>query len=210
MIKPQDRFFSEGQGYFSLRENPIIKTHCNVWDWDQLQMIKIKGTTKLFPPDEDAEVPIFAQFTDYLSLEVRAITVNDDGLLTGVLTDLEEDDTLFVAYLLFSIVESLANCHTIQYSKLQELNQLGPGVDLSSYKDEFRIPQKIVFKFNSLEKPQRLQMAWNELNLLKSLPPRPNIISFDHVVLEDMESHVIGFTMKYIPGGTLADPKMPF
>lgn len=210
MIKPQDRFFSEGQGYFGLSENPITETHCNVWDWDQLRMVKVKGTAKLFPPDEDVEVPILAQFADYLTPEVRAITVDDDGLLTGVSTDPEEDDTLFVAYLPLSIVGSLADCHTIQYSKLQELDRLGPGVDLSSYENESGIPQKVVFKFNPLEKPQRLQMAWDELNLLQSLPPHPNIVPFDRVVLEDVESRVIGFTMKYIPGGTLANPKVPF
>lgn len=32
-------------------------------------MVKVKGTAKLFPPDEDVEVPIFAQFADYLSPE---------------------------------------------------------------------------------------------------------------------------------------------
>jgi hypothetical protein len=48
MIKPQDRFFSEGQGYFGPSDNPITETHCNVWDWDQLRMIKVKGTAKLF------------------------------------------------------------------------------------------------------------------------------------------------------------------
>lgn len=210
MIKPQDRFFSEGQGYFGLSENPNTETHCNVWDWDQLRMVKVKGTAKLFLPDEDIEVPILAQLADYLSPEVRAITVDDDGLLTGVSTDPEEDDTLFVAYLPFSIVGSLADCHAIQYSKLQELDRLGPGVDLSSYENESGIPQKVVFKFNPLEKPQRLQMAWDELNLLKSLPPHPNIVPFDRVVLEDVESRVIGFTMKYIPGGTLANLKVPF
>ena len=56
-------------------------------------------------------------------------------------------------------------------------------------------------------------MAWDEVNILKSLPPHPNIVPFDRVVLEDRESRVIGFTTKYNPGGTLADPtnlKIPF
>ena len=53
-------------------------------------------------------------------------------------------------------------------------------------------------------------MAWDELNLLKSLPPHPNIVPFDRVVLEDVESRVIGFTIKYIPGGTLDNSKQPF
>ena len=169
-------------------------------------MIKVKGTARLFPPDEDVEVPILARFADYLSPEVRAIAVDDDRLLTGVSTNPEEDDTLHVAYLPLSIVG--ADCRTIQHSKLKELDHLGPGVDLSSYEDESGAPQKVAFKFNILEKPLRLQMAWDELNLLKRLPPHPNIVPFDHVVLA--ESRVIGFTTQYIPGGTLNNPKIPF
>ncbi|CAG8195598.1 unnamed protein product [Penicillium olsonii] len=184
--------------------------YCNVWDWDQLRMVKVKGTAKLFPPEEDRELSVLAQFSDYLSPEVRAVIVDDDGLLTGVSTNPKEDDTLFLAYIPFSLCQSLAGCRTIQYSKLQELDRLGPFIDLVSYEEEYGIPQKVAFKFNVLNKPLRLQMAWDELNILKSLPPHPNIIPFDRVVLEDQESRVIGFTTKYIPGGTLANPKISF
>lgn len=76
-------------------------------------MVKVNGTAKLLQSDEDVEVPIFAQLADYLSSDVYSITVDDDGLLTGVSTDPEEDDTLFTAYLPFSILESLAGSCTI-------------------------------------------------------------------------------------------------
>ncbi|KOS42844.1 hypothetical protein ACN38_g6283 [Penicillium nordicum] len=207
MIEPDDRFFSEGQGYFGPRENPTTQTHCNVWDWDQLRWIKVKGTAKLFPPGEDVETSLLAQFADYLSPEVRAITVNDDGLLTGVSTDPEEDDTFFIGYLPLSLCQSLMGCSTVYFSQLQELDRLGPGVNLSSYDS-----QRVAFKFNPLGMIRRLHMSWNEMNLLSKLPPHPNIIPFDRIVLEDVQSRVIGFTTKYIPGGTLADanPKRPF
>ncbi|KAJ5205027.1 uncharacterized protein N7498_005906 [Penicillium cinerascens] len=207
MINPEERFFSEGQSYFGPRENPITETHCNVWDWDQLRLIKVKGTAKLFPPQEDVEISILAQFADYLSPEVRAITVDDDGLLIGISTDPEEDDTFFIGYIPFSLCYSLADCPTIYFSQLQELDRLGPGVDLVSYHD-----QRVAFKFNPLGMPRRIQMSWKEMNLLSKLPPHPNIVPFDRIVLEDVESRVIGFTTKYIPGGTLAnaDPKRPF
>lgn len=138
---------------------------------------------------------------------MRAITVDDNGLLTGVSTDPEEDDTFFVAYLPLSLCPSLANCPTIYFSQLQELDRLGPGVDLVSYNN-----QKVAFKFNPLGMPRRLQMSWKETNLLSKLPPHPNIVPFDRLVLEDAESRAIGFTTKYIPGGTLVDldPKTPF
>lgn len=210
MIKPQDRFFSERQGYFGTSDNPITETHWNVWDWDQLRLIKIKGTAKLFPPDDDVENRILSQFADYLSPEVRAVTVDDDGLLTGISTDPNEDDTTFLAYLPFTITPSLCNCRVIRYSKLQERDRLGPDVDLSLYEDESGNPQKVAFKFNPIPKDRRLQMAWDEVNLLKSLPTHPNIVPFDRVVLEDVESRVIGFTTKYIPGGTFENPTAPF
>jgi hypothetical protein len=207
MIDPQDRFFSEGQGYFGARENTCNKTHCNVWDWDQLRLIKVKGTTKIFPPQEDVETSILAQFADYLSTEVRAITVNDDGLLTGASTDPEEEDTFLVGYFHLSLCQSIANCHTTHFSQLRELDQLGPGVDFVSYND-----QRVTFKFNPLGMPRRLQMSWKEMNLLSKLPPHHDIKPFNRIVLEDVESRVIGLTTKYIPGGTLADadPKKPF
>lgn len=207
MIDPDERFFSEGQGYFGPRENPATETHCNVWDWDQLRLIKVKGTAKLFPPQEDVETSVLAKFADYLSPEVRAITVDDDGLLTGVSTDPEEDDTFFIGYLPFTLCQSLANCATVYHSELQELDRLGPGVDLSLYDDK-----KVAFKFNPLGMPRRLQMSWKEMNMLSKLPPHPNIITFGRIVLEDVQSRVIGFTTKNIPGGTLADadPKRPF
>ena len=211
MINPKERFFSEGQSYFGPREDPAAETHCNVWDWDQLRMVKVQGTAKLFPPEVDEEVNVLRPFADYLSLEIRAIIVDDDGLLTGVSTDPLDDNTMFIAYLPFSTVKSLANCRTVQYSRLQELDRLGPGVDLSSYKDESGHQQTVAFKFDPSSAKQRcLEMAWNEVNLLNVLPPHPNILPLDRIVLEDLESRIVGFTTPYIPGGTLENPNVPF
>ncbi|TVY89402.1 Casein kinase II subunit alpha' [Lachnellula willkommii] len=210
MIKPEERFFSDGGGYFGPLEDPKSECFLNVWDWDQLRMVKLKGTSKIFPPDENHEIRILAQFADYLSPEVRAVSINDDGLITGVSTDPEEDETFWVPYFRFATIPSLADCRTIQYSKLQELGRFGPNVDLSSYEDESGNHQTVAFKFNSWFKPKRMQMAWDELHLLKSLPPHPNLLRLDRVVLDDVESRVIGFTIKYIPGGTLETSKVPF
>ena len=151
MIKPQEIFLSDNQGYFGPPENPLTEAHCNVWDWDQLRMIKVKGSAKVLPPEEDKECLILAQFADHLSPQVRSITVDDDGLLTGVSTDPMEDDTPFIAYLSFSLIKlihgcSLADCRTIYYSKLEEIDRLGPGVDLVSYEDESGTPQRVAFK----------------------------------------------------------------
>ncbi|KAL3469309.1 kinase-like domain-containing protein [Aspergillus californicus] len=184
----------------------------SVWDWDRLQVVNLRGTAKVFPLDEDLEVQTLANLADHLSPKVYAISVDDDGLLTGASTDLEDDRSLFIAYLPLSMCPSLASCRTVLYSQLKEIDRIGPGVDLLSYKDESGVSQKVAFKFNPLQKRMRLQMAWDELHLLKSLPPHPNIVPFDCVVLDDGDvvPRVLGFTTKYIPGGTLKDPNVPF
>lgn len=89
-------------------------------------MIKVKGTAKLFPPEEDLEVPILAQFADYPAPQIHAVTVDNEGLISEVSTDPMEDDTEFIAYLPFSTTESLHSCRTVNYSRLQEIDRLGP------------------------------------------------------------------------------------
>lgn len=48
-------------------------------------------------------------------------------------------------------------------------------------------------------------MAWNEINAFAALPTHPNLLPLDRIVLDDFESRVVGFTTKFIPGGTLVD-----
>ncbi|KAJ5353223.1 hypothetical protein N7452_002197 [Penicillium brevicompactum] len=214
MIDPEDRFFSMGVS-FRCPRGPDSKAYADVWDWDQLRLIRLKGTVKLFPPEEDVETMILPPLADYIAPEVCAISFNDDGLLTGVSTDPEDDDSGFIGYLPLSLCPSLVDCPTVLFSQLSELDRLGPGVDLVSYNDQTPASvdgQSFAFKFNPLDMPRRLHMAWKEINMLSKLPPHPNIIPFDRVVLGDVGSRVIGFTTKYISGGTLADAnqKRPF
>ncbi|KAJ5726606.1 uncharacterized protein N7483_007963 [Penicillium malachiteum] len=196
MIDPEDRFVSLMESYFGDPKIPTTQCFCNVWDWDQLRMIKIKGTARIFPPEEDKQLDIVAQFADYLSLDVCAISVDDNGLLTGPSTDPEEDDTRHVGHIPFSLCDSIANCPKMKLSEIQSLDRLGAGVDLVLIPSEGK---KVAFKFNPLKLPPRLEMAWKEVNILSKLPQHPNIVPFDRIVLEDVESRVIGFTTKYIP-----------
>ncbi|KAF9887224.1 hypothetical protein FE257_010478 [Aspergillus nanangensis] len=193
-MKLQDRFFSEGQTYLGPRENPITETHYDVWGWDRLRMVKVKGTAKLFPPDEDKFTQLRSTTMDFL-LQSRSIRKRMILFLLHIFPSRSLDRSPIA-------VQS----STLHFGSSIGLDQ----VLISHHMNEFGIPQRVAFKFNPFEKPLRLQMAWDELNLLKSLPPHPNIVPFDRVVLEDMESRVIGFTTKYIPGGTLDNTKVPF
>jgi serine/threonine protein kinase len=49
------------------------------------------------------------------------------------------------------------------------------------------------------------------MNILIRLPPHPNLVPFDKVVVDELTGRVVGFTTKYISGGTLEeDPSRTF
>lgn len=45
------------------------------------------------------------------------------------------------------------------------------------------------------------------MNLWMRLPKHPHIVSFDKIVVDELEGRCVGFTTEYIPGGTLEDNK---
>ncbi|KAF2461402.1 hypothetical protein BDY21DRAFT_368638 [Lineolata rhizophorae] len=151
-------------------------------DWDQRRWYAVCGPKSLLPPEEEKEV-------------------DDDGILIS--TDAGDDPTLIPYYPRYSDTPSLHDCSTIRLSELTELDRLGPGVDLMSYVDE-AVTRKVVFKYSMIV--QWMQQIWNELHLVKSFR-HPNLVPFDRVVVDDVESRVLGFTTTYIPGGTLGQKR---
>jgi serine/threonine protein kinase len=69
------------------------------------------------------------------------------------------------------------------------------------YVDDSSIQRKCVFKHVIIV--QRRKWIWNELHLTKGLPGHPHLVPFDRVVVDDVQSRILGFTTVYIPGGTL-------
>lgn len=62
---------------------------------------------------------------------------------------------------------------------------------------------QVVFKYYFLW--QYAQKSWKEMNLWMRLPRHPNIVPFDRVVLDELEARVVGFTNRYVSGGTLEE-----
>lgn len=169
---PQElRFFISGGGVF----DGVPEITVDFFDWDQRRMLTIKGTVVQFPLFEDKEPPVIAQHIYNLSPKVCAFTVDKDGLLIGVSTDEEDDPTPFIPYLRFSDVKPLAGCRTITYSKLTELDRMGPGINKCYYEDESGALRTVAFKYRCVRQPMRRRMAWNKLQVIKSLPPHPNL-----------------------------------
>ncbi|KAF2463935.1 uncharacterized protein BDR25DRAFT_337634 [Lindgomyces ingoldianus] len=159
----------------------------------------VSGPKKLLPPEEEKEIVVLERYINQLPHNAHAITVDDNGLLVSVSTNPEDDPTLIPYYARYSDAPSLQGCLTIRLSSLTELDRLGPGVDFVSYIDR-AATQKVVFKYSMIV--QWTQQIWKEMHLAKSFR-HPNLVPFDRVVIDDVESRVLGFTTTYIPGGTL-------
>ncbi|KAL9072452.1 MAG: hypothetical protein Q9157_005098 [Trypethelium eluteriae] len=170
-------------------------------DWDQRRWYAVKGSPKLLPDDDTKEIDVLKRHIDQLARNVYSITVDDEGLLVSVSTNPEEDPTLITHFPRYATAPSLQDCSTVKLSSLTEVDRLGPGVDLMSYAESPTVEKKVVFKYSMIF--ERRRQIWAEMHLLKSLPRHANLIPFDSVVLDDVESRVLGFTTTYIPGGTL-------
>ncbi|RDL31987.1 Uncharacterized protein BP5553_09389 [Venustampulla echinocandica] len=176
-----------------------------VMDWDQRRCYTISGSTTFMPPDEDLEIGFLKRHINHLAPNVRSITIDDKGLLVTVSSDPEDDATLAPHYPRYSSVQSLQDCPTIELSKLTELDRFSPRVDLMSYVDEDGVQRKVAFKYTITF--QWRNQIWDEMHVVKSIPAHPNIVPFDHIVIDPVESRVVGFTTTFIPGGTLDSNK---
>lgn len=68
---------------------------------------------------------------------------------------------------------------------------------------------QLAFKYYFLD--QFRDHLWDETQILMRLPTHPNIVTFDRVVVDESEgSAVVGFTARYIPGGTFEQGKHTF
>jgi hypothetical protein len=160
---------------------------------------------------------------DSLGPDVHAIEVSQDGELVKVSSKPNDDETRYPFFPLLQDLQKsnkkLSNTkkpgirkprtqksriqrprvQTVLRAELCELDRLGPEVDLALYRS-----QKVVFKYYFWAR--RLIYLWNELNISAHLPPHPNIVPFHRVVVEKLQGqeHIVGFTTRYIAGGTLA------
>lgn len=81
----------------------------------------------------------------------------------------------------------------IARSELEELERLMPNVDLVSYDTDAasqsvngakRERREVVFRYYF--HMQYLHQRWDEINLWICLPPHPNIVPFDRLVVEEL------------------------
>lgn len=134
---------------------------------------------------------------DNLGPDVHAITVSQDGELVTVSSNPYNDETTCPPV---PALQDLQNprVKTVRRAELRELDRIAPNVDLVSFRR-----RRAIFKYSFIE--QHLKPRWNELNILLRLQLHPNVVPLDQVVVEELcgQEHVVGFTTRYIGGGSL-------
>ncbi|KAF2227448.1 hypothetical protein BDZ85DRAFT_3544 [Elsinoe ampelina] len=95
----------------------------------------------------------------------------------------------------------LSNARTVTRAHLVEDERLGWRVDKCHYITESMIRKDVIFKYDFI--PTSLPNSWDEIHTHYQLSGHPLIVSFDRVVVDEVEGRIVGFTTEFIPGGAL-------
>ncbi|KAL1862636.1 hypothetical protein Daus18300_008434 [Diaporthe australafricana] len=167
--------------------------------------------------DEDAEddfaMDTIARHIDQLDPDVTLIDVSTDGALISTSRDPQHGDVEAIMFTPLEKMPAEFTSSTICRPKLVEVERLANTCDLVSYVDATSgVRREAVFKYEWYGRWAGKQ--WDELNCWIRLTGHPNIIPFDRIVTDHAElpglGHkevVVGFTTKFVGGGTLDDKR---
>ncbi|KAF5018329.1 hypothetical protein F66182_9690 [Fusarium sp. NRRL 66182] len=198
MLKPEERFFAPSGNIY-----PGGPSTWHIMDWDQRRLISVTMDEEL--ESEDPAIEHLQKHVDGLAPDVFEIRVSPQGDLVSTSTDRDDDNTLCPYYPPLEATERPHGVEAISRSALEELDRLGPLVDLVRCLRSPDPDRKLVFKYYFLD--QRLSYVWHEMNLWMRLPKHPHIVAFDSIIVDELEGRCIGFTTEYVPGGTLEENK---
>lgn len=200
MIDEEDRFWTPDGSIF-----PGGPSTWRVLDWEQRRTIFV---TMPDEQDEDvAAIQNLSKHIDTLDPNVRSVDFSLDGTLLSTSTELPPliGENTKIWYPIFSRASIPEGVKTVLWSDLTELDRLGPNVDMVSYKDTTAVngigQREVAVKYYFLS--QFIQRIWAEMNIVMRLPPHPNIMPLDSLVLESPQGRIVGFTTPYIHGGNL-------
>ncbi|KAH6630596.1 hypothetical protein B0J18DRAFT_421650 [Chaetomium sp. MPI-SDFR-AT-0129] len=157
---------------------------------------------------EDVCLTQLRRHLDQLGPVVYGIRFTEPDGPVSFLTDQDADDqtTYINNYPLFALNLSFP-VKAVFLADLKELDRLGPQVDLVSYPGTpCTTPGTTVAAFKYWFMENGMFRTWHELNDWSRLPrDHPHIVPFDSVVLDHNAGGIVGFTSRYIPGGTLRE-----
>ncbi|KAI1066897.1 hypothetical protein LB506_012001 [Fusarium annulatum] len=198
MLKPEERFFAPSGNIY-----PGGPSTWHIMDWDQRRLISVTMDEEL--ESEDPAIEHLQKHVDDLAADVFEIRVSPQGDLVSTSTDQKDDNTFCPYHPPLEATERPNGIQAISRSDLEELDRLGPLVDLVRCLRSSDPDKKLVFKYYFLD--QRLSYLWHQMNLWMRLPKHSHIAAFDKIVVDEIKGRCVGFTTEYIPGGTLEENK---
>lgn len=169
-----------------------------VFDFDQRRTVEVWVPTE---DNEDLVLNAAEEFIDDLPSHVMKIVLSKDGTMLSTNSGPANDD--YYAPFYPPRTDFPSNVATVRRKDLTEVDRLGLHVDQVEYSPKPGERRQAVFKYYIIHK--NVAIWWHEANCVMRMPPHPNIVPFDALVLDTVAGvdRVVGFTTRYIPGGTL-------
>ena len=199
MLTPKNRIFAEGQFVY-----PDYEATNDIIDLDTRRWYKVSGPPAL--EDQDLARDAALKVLDLLDPAVVTFVVSDNGKLIATGLDPRDDPTPAIIYPRCPV--ELSPNDTLTRTQLVEVDRLGREVDLVSYESDEKM---VLGVFKYAIRPSNVQRVWKELHILKALAAHPSVIPVDRIILDEVESRVVGFTTRFEPGGNLnVNKTIPF
>lgn len=172
-----------------------------VHSWDQRRVISVATSWK--EEDKDFIFEALNLHIDDVPPDTTMIEVSETGDLVLCTSDIFEDNAMVPFY---PSVSDLPDAPIIRRPELIELDRMGVQVDLTAPGSSPELESsRLAFKYYTNE--GNIAVFWHEMNCLIRIPPHPNIVGFNSLVVDtiDGEDKVVGFTTPFVAGGTIED-----
>jgi hypothetical protein len=114
-----------------LAQNVGGPTTWHVTDWDQRRVVSV--TMDGEQDDDNIAIEHFGRYSSQLSPDVYRIYVSHDGEIISTYTDSKDDQNYCVHYPFLHEILLPEGIQTVRRDELEELERLGPDVDLVAY-----------------------------------------------------------------------------
>jgi Protein tyrosine and serine/threonine kinase len=173
------------------------------WILDQRRMITVAGDADDLSGEFEQGADILDQFIHEIFPDTVMIHVHEGGEYVTFSSTTEDDRTRFVMYPPFENQPEKTRAKTLTRSSLHEEKRINWIADLVSYTHEPGKQRLAVFKC-ALHEPH-VERVWTDAHIMSALNGHPAIVPFEYFIVDDEQGCLVGYTSKFVPGGTLQD-----
>ncbi|KAF2227453.1 kinase-like domain-containing protein [Elsinoe ampelina] len=188
-------------------------------DWDVRRHVVVSGETPKHLPEDDAQA--YENLEDKLTLALQdnasriippAWAFRFGPQLDLISADkgqsLEYDPRDTTPYPLLSGCPHLAELPRFARDELIEVDRMQMRVDKCVHTTKRGDQMTLVVKYALFR--SGLESLWQEIDIWRSIPPHPNIVTINSLIVDEVEHRLVGFSTPFVPGGTLEKGERTF